>query len=127
MTVSLVVFAILASLGVGFGAGWGLKPDDTSKALEAQAETLKALSDGQTKLVEGASRPIVIDAELKATLAEIPVQCRKDMGGDPNTAMCMWATCLQFGQSSAQRPECRQVEQLMVDTLKAKIEGGESR
>jgi hypothetical protein len=121
MSVTLVVLGILASLGVGFGAGWGLKPDDASKALEAQAVTLKELSEGQAKLVEGAARPIVIDAELKATLAEIPVQCRKDMGGDPNTAMCMWATCLQFGQSSAQRPECRQVEQIMVDTLKARI------
>lgn len=126
MTITLVVVAVVASLGVGFGAGWGLKPDDTSKALEAQAETLRALSDGQAKLVEGAARPVVIDAELKATLAEIPVQCRKDMGGDPNTATCMWATCLQFGQSSAQRPECRQVEQLMVDTLKAKIPSGAS-
>ena len=127
MTVTLVVVAILASLGVGFGAGWGLKPDDASKALEAQAETLKALQDGQSKMLESASKPIVIDAELKATLAEIPVQCRKDMGGDPNTATCMWATCLQFGQSSAQRPECRAVEQLMVDTLKAKIPEGASQ
>ena len=44
---------ILLSLGIiigtaaGFGAGWGLKPDDTQEALEAQAKTLTDLSDGQ--------------------------------------------------------------------------------
>ena len=75
----------------------------------ARAEALAALG----------AQPIVLDAELKATLAEVPVQCRVDLKGDPNSVQCQWATCLQFGQSSAQRPECRQIEQLMVDTLKA--------
>ena len=122
--VTAIVIVVVASLGVGFGAGWGLKPDASVKALAAQTEAIEALQAGQTVMLEQASKPIVIDAELKATLAEVPVQCRKDMGGDPNTAMCMWATCLQFGQSSAQRPECRQVEELMVSTLRARITGG---
>lgn len=30
-------------------------------------------------------------------------------------------SCLQFGQSSAQRPECRAVEALMVDEIKASM------
>ena len=119
--VTAIVIVVVASLGVGFGAGWGLKPDASVKALEAQTEAIKELQQGQTAMLEQASKPVVIDAELKATLAEVPVQCRTDMGGDPNTAMCMWATCLQFGQSSAQRPECRQVEELMVSTLRARI------
>lgn len=119
--VTAIVIVVVASLGVGFGAGWGLKPDASVKALEAQTEAIEALQQGQTAMLEQASKPVVIDAELKATLAEVPVQCRTDMGGDPNTAMCMWATCLQFGQSSAQRPECRQVEELMVSTLRARI------
>ncbi len=122
--VTAIVIVVVASLGVGFGAGWGLKPDASVKALEAQTEAIEALQVGQTAMLEQASKPVVIDAELKATLAEVPVQCRKDMGGDPNTAMCMWATCLQFGQSSAQRPECRQVEELMVSTLRARITAG---
>jgi hypothetical protein len=117
--VTAVVIAVVAALAAGFGAGWGLKPDASVKALEAQTEAIEALQEGQSKMLEHASRPIVIDAELKATLAEVPVQCRKDMGGDPTSVQCQWATCLQFGQSSAQRPECRSVETLMVDTMKA--------
>lgn len=117
--VTAVVIAVVAALAAGFGAGWGLKPDASVKALEAQTEAIEALQEGQSKMLENASKPIVIDAELKATLAEVPVQCRKDLGGDPTSVQCQWATCLQFGQSSAQRPECRAVETLMVDTLKA--------
>jgi hypothetical protein len=116
---------ILLSLGIiigtaaGFGAGWGLKPDDTQEALEAQAKTLTDLSAGQRQIAEAAARPVVIDAELRSTLAEVPVQCREEVGGDPMSAACQWATCLQYGQSSAQRPECREVEALMVAMLKA--------
>lgn len=120
--VTLVVIGIIASLGVGFGAGWGLKPDASVKALEAQTEAIEALQEGQSKMLETASKPVVIDAELRAQLASVPVQCMKDLGGDPNTVQCLWATCLQFGQSAAQRPECRQVEQLMIDTLKTKAQ-----
>ena len=120
MTVTLVTAAILAALGVGFGAGWGLKPDASVEALEAQTEAIRALQDGQSKMLESASKPVVIDAELRSTLANVPVQCRKDAGGSPSTVECQWATCLQFGQSSAQRPECRAVETLMVDALRAK-------
>ena len=115
----VVLIVVIASLGTGFGAGWGLKPDASVKALQAQTEAIEALQVGQTAILAEASKPIVLDAELKATLAEVPVQCRVDLKGDPNSVQCQWATCLQFGQSSAQRPECRQIEQLMVDTLKA--------
>lgn len=120
MTVTLVTAAILAALGVGFGAGWGLKPDAGVKALEAQTEAIRALQEGQSKMLAEAGKPIVIDAELRSTLANVPVQCRRDAGGSPSTVECQWATCLQFGQSSAQRPECRAVETLMVDALRAK-------
>ena len=67
----------------GFGAGWGLKPDQTAKALEAQAQTLKGLSEGQVNILDAAQRPVVLDAELKSQLAEVPVQCRKDLGETP--------------------------------------------
>jgi len=115
--VTLVVVAVVAALATGFGAGWGLKPDDTAKALEAQAVALADLQAGQVQLVEASARPVVIDAELRSELAQVPVQCRKDAGGDPRSAECAWATCLQFGQSSAQRPECRAVEALMVKSM----------
>jgi hypothetical protein len=101
-----------------------LKPDASVKALQAQTAAIEALQEGQTAILAEASKPIVLDAELKATLAEVPVQCRTDLGGDVSSVQCQWATCLQFGQSSAQRPECRQIEQLMVDTLK--VQGAKS-
>jgi len=113
ITGTAFALAILA----GFGAGWGLKPDDATEALQAQTATLTEVYDGQQQLLELGSRPVVIDAELRSTLAEVPVQCRADAGGDPNSVQCQWATCLQYGQSSAQRPECREVEALMVAAL----------
>ena len=70
-------------------------------------------------ILDAAQKPVVLDAELKAQLAEVPVQCRKDLGGDPNSVPCQWATCLQFGQSSAQRPECSDISDLLVETMKA--------
>jgi hypothetical protein len=119
--ITLVVVVVIASLGAGFGAGWGLKPDASVKALQAQTEAIQALQVGQTAILAEASKPVVLDAELRSTLANVPVQCRTDAGGDPSGVQCQWATCLQFGQSSAQRPECRVVEELMVSTLKAKV------
>jgi hypothetical protein len=118
---TVVALAVLASLAVGFGAGWGLKPDASVKALEAQAEALQALQEGQARVLAEASKPVVIDAALRSTLAEVPVQCRTDAGGSPASVECQWATCLQYGQSSAQRPECRAVETLMVDALRARL------
>ena len=113
----LLTVGIIFGTTAGFGAGWGLKPDDAHQALEAQAQTLADLSAGQQALVEASGRPVVIDAELRSTLAEVPVQCREGAGGDPMSVQCQWATCLQYGQSSAQRPECREVEKLMVSIL----------
>lgn len=113
--VTLVV--VLACLFTGFGAGWGLKPDGAADALEQQAVVLADVQANQRALLEQAGRPVVIDAELRSTLAEVPVQCRTDAGGDPLGVACQWATCLQFGQSSAQRPECREVEKALVASL----------
>lgn len=120
----VVAVAVVCALVSGFGAGWGLKPQGDKAMLEAQAkvleeqkQTLTALQEGQKGVLEAAQRPVVLDAELKSTLAQVPVQCRKEVGGDPRSAECAWATCLQFGQSSAQRPECRAVEALMIKRL----------
>ena len=115
--ITWTAIAVVIGVGAGFGAGWGLKPDASVKVLEAQTESIEALTAGQNELLENATKPIVIDAELKATLAEIPVQCLKEYGGDPTTVQCQWATCLQFGQSSAQRPECGDVKDLMIKVL----------
>lgn len=119
----LTVVVVVVALAAGFGAGWGLKPErdtgaQTTAALAAQAEAIAAVQAGQAKIAEAATRPIVLDAELRSELAQVPVQCRRDAGGDPTTPACAWATCLQYGQSGAQRPECRAVEAVMIDALK---------
>ena len=119
--VTAVVIALLVGLGAGVGAGVGISGAAHSraaaKAIEAQADNITALQEGQAEILENATRPIVLDAELKSQLAEIPVQCLTAAGGDPTSAECQWATCLQYGQSSAQRPECSKVTELMIDKL----------
>lgn len=117
LTATVLILCLLVGAGGGIGVGVALKGDQTSKALAAQAETLKALADGQAKIAEEAGKPVVLDAELRQDLAKVPVQCRKTEGGDPMSPACAWATCLQYGQSSAQRPECRAVEGLMVQAM----------
>lgn len=120
LTATVLILCLLIAGGGGVGVGIAIKSDGTAKALEAQADTLEEQGKAIATVAEQAGRPVVIDAELRSTLAEVPVQCRTDAGGDPLGVQCQWATCLQFGQSSAQRPECRAVESLMVDEIKAR-------
>lgn len=120
LTAVVIILCLVVGAGGGVGIGVAIQGDQSAEALEAQAKTLEALSEGQAKLAEQASKPVVLDAELRADLAKVPVQCRRADGGDPMSAACAWATCLQFGQSSAQRPECRAVEAMMVDEVKAR-------
>ena len=114
-----IIIASIAVLGVGaggFALGRATGPD-YSDTLEAQASTLAAQGDALERVAEAAGRPVVIDAEIRDTLAQVPPQCRTP-DGDPLSPACAWATCLQYGQSSAQRPECRAVEALMVEAMK---------
>lgn len=99
-----VAIAVLAALGVGFGAGWGLKPDTTVKVLEAQNEAIQSIQEGQVKLVEQTAKPLIIDADIRDALAKTPPPCREP-GGNPLSLACMASQCWQYGQSSAQRPE----------------------
>jgi len=115
---TLTAVAVIAALVVGFGAGWGLRDvPDPADALAAQAETLAAIQSAQGELVESIQRPIVIDSEIRSQLADVPVQCRSDAGGSALSIACQWATCLQFGQTAAQRPECSAVRDLMVASM----------
>jgi hypothetical protein len=120
--VTAIVIAILVGVGAGIGTGVGISgaahSKATARAIEAQADNIEALQSGQAVILENATKPIVIDAEIRSTLADVPVQCRTEVGGDPTTVECQWATCIQYGQSSANRPECREVEQLMIEKLK---------
>jgi hypothetical protein len=113
--VTLVVVAILVSLGAGFGAGWGLKPSTNAEALANQAESLARIQESQGEILEHTTKPLVIDAELRATLAQTPVACLEDMGGDPDSAACLLMSCWSYGQSNAQRPECEDIKDLWVE------------
>jgi hypothetical protein len=113
-TAVVLIVAILAGFGAGVGASGVAGQRAATKAIESNSAQLETVLDGQTALLELGARPVVIDAELRSTLAEVPVQCREDAGGDPAGVACQWATCLQYGQSSAQRPECGEVRDLLV-------------
>jgi len=117
--VTWTVIGIVAALGAGFGAGWSARGEKASKSIEAQSELIENLQQGQADILSAAQKPVVLDAQLKAQLAEVPVQCQKELGGDPMSVPCQWATCVQHGTSSAQRPECSDISDLMVEVLKA--------
>lgn len=115
----LLIVGLLAALGAGFGTGWALRGERTSKVVEAQTELIAQVQENQAVLLESAQKPVVLDAELKLQLANTPVQCLASEGGDPKSVVCQWATCVQHGTSSAQRPECSDITDLMVEVLRA--------
>ena len=69
--ISLVGGSVLL-FGGGIATGIGLKSDQTAKVVEQQTALIGELQDGQRQLVEAASKPIVLDAELRASLASTP-------------------------------------------------------
>lgn len=116
---TVLVIGFIAALAVGFGAGWGLKPDASAKALEAQTESIKALEAGQRDILAEAQKPVVLDAAVRAALIEMPPQCVKEMGGDPMSTQCAWAYCVRTGQSNAQRCQDVQFTAAVLDATKA--------
>ena len=117
--ITWTVIGVLAALGAGFGVGWGARGDRTADVLEQHSQALDVILDTQTEIVSAVSEPMKIDAELRAELADTPVQCVKTLGGDPMSVQCQWATCLQYGQTSAQRPECSDLVELLTTELGA--------
>ena len=107
--VTLTTITVLAALGVGFGAGWGLKPDAGVKALEAQTEAIEALNDGNQALVDKVQQVSVEEAKRESAIADkltdLPPPCIKDVGGDPMSLQCMWALCIRTGETDKQRCE----------------------
>ena len=107
--VTLTTITVLAALGVGFGAGWGLKPDAGVKAIEAQTEAIEALNDGNHALVDKVQEVSVEEAKRESAIADkltdLPPPCIKDVGGDPMSLQCMWALCIRTGETDKQRCE----------------------
>lgn len=107
--VTLTTIAVLASLSVGFGAGWGLKPDAGAEALEAQTEAIKEMNSGNQALVEKVQEVAIEEAKREAEIADkltdLPPPCIKEVGGDPMSLQCMWALCIRTGETDKQRCE----------------------
>ena len=117
MIPALIVGGVLL-FGGGIATGVALNRDKTHKILEEQTQLIGTIQDGQRTLVEGAGKPVVIDAEVRATLAEVPPACIASLGGDPLSPQCMLQACWQYGQSAAQRPDCDAVEALVIAAQK---------
>ncbi len=115
LVITLVALSALGVGGLGFVAGRATAPGDAEELAEVRG-LVEAQGATLAELAEAASRPVVIDAEIRETLAETPPQCRS--GQDPAGLACAWATCLQYGQSSAQRPECRAVEAAYLASMR---------
>ena len=107
--ISWTAIAVLASLGVGFGAGWGMKPDASTKAIEAQTEAIKELNTGNQALVDKVQEVAVEEAKRETFIADkltdMPPPCIKEVGGDPMSLQCMWALCIRTGETDKQRCE----------------------
>ena len=106
-TIAIVSVSAVVLAGGGFLAGRATAPDDVEQVtglVEAQTTQIDILGDRMAEIQSVASRPVVIDAEIRDTLAQVPPQCRGDVKVDG--LACAWATCVQHGASSANRPEC---------------------
>tara|TARA_R100001163_G_scaffold60583_1_gene49988 strand:+ start:1664 stop:2050 length:387 start_codon:yes stop_codon:yes gene_type:complete len=107
--ITLTSIAVLAALGAGFGAGWGLKPAAGAKAIEAQTEAIKELNNGNQALVAKVQEVAITDAQKEASIADkltdVPPPCIKEIGGDPMSLQCMWALCIRTGETDKQRCE----------------------
>jgi len=112
-TVAIVSVAAVLLAGAGFGAGWGLKPNGIEQAtelLEAQGTQIDILGDQMVEVSAVASRPVVIDAEIRDKLSDTPPACIED----PLSLGCHVQACWQYGQSAAQRPQCQPFEAELV-------------
>ena len=118
MIAALIVGGALL-FGGGLATGVAVSRQKTERILEEQTQLIGALQDGQRALLDSAQKPVVLDAELKASLAAVPVQCLPDYGGAVDSVGCLWASCAAYGQSSANRPECSAITAALVESLRA--------
>ena len=110
MTPTLLVIGALFLFGGGVGVGVAVSRDRTADVVERQTELIGELQDGQRALVEAAGKPVVIDAEVRASLSKVPPACITELGGDPMSAQCALLQCWAMGNTTAQRPSCSDVE-----------------
>ena len=111
--------AVIIAAGAGFGAGWGLKPDATIEAIQAQNETIEALGKGNQELIAEVQRVAIEEAERKTLLAEnltvYPPMCLTELNGDPMSPLCAWAWCIRTGVSDAQRCQEQTLQAFIIE------------
>lgn len=127
----ITIILLVALFGGGVATGVAVKSNGAAKVAKEQREAIAEVAKGQKELmdavtssqsvvIEGLNRPIELDAELRATLTQIPPQCLSDLGGNPLSVQCQWAMCAVYGQSDRNRPECGPIVALLVEELKTK-------
>ena len=114
MIAALIVGGVLV-FGGGLATGVALNRKSTEKVIAEQTLLIGAIQEGQRELIAAAGKPVVIDAEVRASLASVPPACISELGGDPRSAECLLVQCWSYGQSSAQRPSCEAVQKLVME------------
>ncbi len=117
LIIALIVGGALL-FGGGIATGVSLNKQKTHKILEEQTQLIGTIQDGQRALVEAAGKPVIIDAEVRASLARVPPACVETLGGDPLSPICSLQYCWSMGVQSGQRPDCDAVEALVVAAQK---------
>jgi hypothetical protein len=117
MIPALIVGGVLL-FGGGIATGVSLNKQKTHKILEEQTQLIGTIQDGQRALVEAASQPVIIDAEVRASLARVPPACVEALGGDALSPICSLQYCWSMGVQSGQRPDCDAVEALVIAAQK---------
>ena len=116
MSISLYLLGSVVLFLAGGITGYTVA-DRQSDVAEQHTQQLRQLLLGQTSIAAEVSKPVVLDAELRSELGKTPPACVTALGGDPLSPQCLLQTCWQYGQSSAQRPDCDGAEALVVETL----------
>ena len=107
--ITWAAIAAIVAAGAGFGAGWGLKPDASAKALEAQTASIEAMAEGNKALVNEVQKVALEEAKREAAVAAkltaVPAPCLAEIGGNPMSLQCSWALCIRTGETDKQRCE----------------------
>lgn len=121
--ITWAAIAVVVSAVAGFGAGWGLKPDASVDAIEAQTAAIATLSEGNQNLVVEVQRVALEEAQRETHIADkltdVPPQCIAELGGDPMSAVCAWAWCVRDGESNAQRCQEQTLQAYLITQWQA--------
>ena len=113
-TAAIVAVSAVVLTAGGFIAGRATAPDNVEQVaglVEAQSTQIDILGDRMGEIQAQAGRPVVIDAEIRDKLADVPPACIKS----PLSISCQLQACWQYGQSAAQRPECSKIQDAYIE------------